>query len=258
MFAFLLSFLFPAVEGDDVVEDVGGDDQSADDDSGDETDEGETSDDDSADDDSGDDSAPAPKPLSRYQRDVASLRERAQKAEDDARSANAQLVEARRSAQSQSQPSREQQLWQQEEQVLNDPNADDWQKYSVNAARQARHAQASAQNALHRAEDLSDKTSFDAFKVTRPKLYEKYAPRVEEMLKEVRGNGGNASREKLLAFLVGQDTLKGELKTKDATNVRKVSSTRGQPSNVRSDIPSSGGKLSPAEARAKRLENVRI
>jgi len=196
--------------------------------------------------------APAPKPESRYQKDVRVLRERAQKAEDDARQAQLQLVAARQPA---AQPSREQVLWQQEDEVLNDPNADPWQKYSVNAARQSRHAQMAAQNALQRAEDLSDKTDFESIKRDKPKLYEKYAKEVETMLTDVRSKGNNAPRRNLLEYLIGRDMLAGKIKKPEP---KKVSSARGQAVNARSDVSSTGGRLSAAEARAKRLENIRI
>ena len=254
--AFLLSYLFPAIEDEQPadeasLEDDSGGDEPADDDSGGD----EPADDDSGDSDDEIEAAPA-KPLSRVQRDIISLRERSQKAEDDLRKAQAELADARR-APVNSQPSREQQIWQSEDEVLNDPNASDWQKYSVTAARQSRQANQAAQNALHRAEDLSDKTAFDSFKITKPKLYEKYAPRVEELLKDIRSKGSNASREKLLAFMVGQDMLEGKVKTADAVT-KKPSQVRGQPTNARSDVSSSGTKLSAADARARRLENIRI
>jgi len=247
--ALLLSYFLPSIE------DNQGGEEPADDDSGGE----EPADDDSGGEEPADDyqpeSQPA-KPLSRVQRDIISLRERSQRAEEDLRRAQAELADARRTPAS-SQPTREQQIWQQEEEVLNDPNADSWQKYSVTAARQSRLANLAAQNALHRAEDLSDKASFDAYKISKPKLYEKYAPKVEELLKDLRSKGQNASRERLLAFIVGQDMLQGKVKSVDAIT-RKTSQVRGTPTNARSDISTSGGKLSAAEARAKRLENVRI
>ena len=203
-----------------------------------------------------DDDIPPPKET-RAQREIRTLRERAQVAEDARRKLEADLENARRQPSQPQQPTQDQLLWDQEEKVLRDPNADDWQKYAVNSARDARQARQASQNAIIRAEDLADKTAFDRIRSDKPKLYEAYKDRVEAMLTEIRGRGQNAPREKLLAVLVGEDMLAGKLKT---TGTKAASgSKRPATPGARSDVNARGSSsMSEAEKRAKRLENIRI
>ena len=199
---------------------------------------------------------PAPR-MTRAQKEIVSLRERAQRAEEQHRTAMAELEAARRAPQAAAQPTEDQRIWQQEEEVLRNPEATDWQKYAVSAARSSRAANLNSQNALQRAEDLADRSSFNQLKITKPKTFEKYEPRVEKMLTDLRARGSNAPREKLLAILLGEDMLAGNLKTTEGKST-KTGGARRAPPSARSDVSSSGSRMSDAEKRAKRLENVRI
>ena len=71
-----------------------------------------------------DDDIPPPKET-RAQREIRTLRERAQVAEDARRKLEADLENARRQPSQPQQPTQDQLLWEQEEKVLRDPNADD-------------------------------------------------------------------------------------------------------------------------------------
>ena len=146
-------------------------------------------------------------------------------------------------------------IWQQEDEVLRNPESTDWQKYSVNAARAARQANMNSQDAIRRAEDLSDKTAFGQYQVTKPKLYEKYKDRVEKTLADIRSKGMNAPREAIMARLIGDDMLAGKLKPDSA---KPAGAKRAVTPGARSDVNSSSGRMTEAEKRAKRLENVRI
>ena len=200
-----------------------------------------------------DDEPPEPKPLSRAQRDIIATRTRAQTAERDLAEARSQLEIARRQP---SQPTESDKLWQEEEAVLKNPEADSWQKYAVRSARDSRAANINAQNAILRAEDLADQARFERIEVEKPKLFVAYKDRVDTMLKELRSRGNNAPRDKLLAILVGEDMLSGKLKSAATTSAKPV---RASTPGARSDVSSSSrGAMSESERREKRLENVRI
>jgi hypothetical protein len=252
---FLLAYLFPAVEPDDFAPEP--DDLPPDDDDTpppDDDDNPAPDDDDEPVPPADDEPAPAPR-ISRAQKAIIDARARAQQAERELAEARAELNLSRRGPQQPQQPSADQLLWQQEEETLRNPEATDWQKYAVQANRSARMAQANSQNALQRAEDLADKTQFAALAATKPKLYAAYKDRVEEKLKDLRAKGNNAPREGLLALMVGEDMLAGKIKTAKGA-AKPAAAPRA---SARSDVQSSGtGRLSDAEKRAKRLENVRI
>ena len=204
-----------------------------------------------------DDTPPVPRET-RAQKEIRQLRERAQAAETAHAKAMAELDAARRQPQGQPQLSEEQIIFQQEEEALRNPETSDWQKYAIQSARQARAANANSRDALLRAEDLADRTKFEQFKLTKPKLYDAYASKVEDMLKDMRAKGNNAPREELLALLMGRDLRDGKLKPA-AAKAPKGGATRAQTPGARSDVRStSTGGMTEAEKRAKRLENVRI
>ena len=253
LWEFLLLLLCPRVDDDDTPPPDDDDTPPPDDD-----------DDDTPPPDDDDDTPPPddddvpPKPESRAQKEIRTLRERAQAAEEQHRKAVAELEAARRQPTQPLQPTQEQQIWEQEEKVLRDPNADDWQKYAVKSARDSRLANQNSQNALRQAEDIADRATFDSIKAEKPKLYEQYKDRVEERLNELRKSGTNAPRKNILAFLVGEDMVAGKLKTTEKPAKPKGGAERGSTPGVRSNVNTSSGRLTESEKRAKRLENVRI
>jgi len=203
------------------------------------------------------DPQPAPK-ISRAAKEIHRLREEKQAAHDQLAKANAELEAARRGSQPQGK-THEQQLREQEDAVLSDPNSDQWQKYAVLSARDAREAKNLAQQTLRDAHDIKDQAEFNAIAATQPKTVERYKDRVESMLKELRAKGQNAPRKQLLALVVGQDLIEGKLKSSSAKPAAKPGGVaRGKTPGVRSDVSGNAGGRSEAEKRAKRLENVII
>jgi len=263
LLALLLAYLFPGVD-DDLAGSALPDDDTppGDDDTPPADDDTPPADDDDtppADDDTppgNEDEPPAPRET-RAQKAIRETRERAQAAEAALAEARAQLEAARRPQQPQgsAQPDPEQALWEQEEAVLRNPEAQDWQRYAVNANRAARAAARQSAQALANSQDMADRTAFQALAATNPKTYAAYKDRVEEELKKARANGHNPSRQAILKLLLGEDMLAGKLRS--ATT--KKPATPAAPRRAASDVPASGrGRLSDAEAREKRLENVRI
>lgn len=245
---FLLAYLSP------FIEDESPDDEAPESEEDDETPDPE---DDDAPEVPEDEDEPVPEPrISRAQATIIKARERAQTAERELAEARAELAVSRRTPAQPAQPTQDQLIWQQEEETLRNPEATDWQKYAINANRNARAAQAASQTALQRAEDMADKTAFAAIATTKPKLYAAYKDRVEEELATARKNGHNPSRENILQFMVGKDMLAGKVKAVDTKPAKSAAAAR---TNVRSDVSSSGGgRLSDHEKREKRLENIRI
>jgi len=205
---------------------------------------------------------PEPQPrISRAQKAIIETRERAQRAEEQLRDAQRQLEEARRQA-ANPQPVRqteEQRLWEEEEAVLRNPEADQWQRYAVMANREARAAKQESRNVARQAADLNDKATFAQLAATKPKLYDAYKDRVEAELQRIRANGNDAPREGILQVLIGRDMLDGKLKTGSTTATsKKAGAGRTTPPSGRSDVNATSGRLTDAEKRAKRLENIRI
>lgn len=197
------------------------------------------------------------KPMSRAQKEIVGLRERAQKAEDQHRKAQDELAEARRSPAKHAQPTNDQLLWEAEEKSLQDPGLESWQRYAIEGRREAREARNVGQQAIREARDLSDKAAFDRIAQSKPKTVALYKEKVESLLKEVRSKGNDVPREKLLALLIGEAILAGDPKKK-ASSTKTGSVKRGTTPGVRSDTSSKSGRLSDEAKRDKRLENVRI
>jgi len=204
-----------------------------------------------------DEDEPAPRET-RGQKAIRELRERSQTAEAQLAEAKRQLAEASRQSQPAAQPSQSQQMFEQEEAALRNPDTSDWQRYAIQSAREARAANANSQNALRQAADLADRTRFEQLKASKPKMFEKYAPKVEELLKEMRSKGNDAPRDELLALLLGRDMRDGKLTTSKKSAKPNGGAERGKTPGARSTVPSSGGRMTDSEKRAKRLENVRI
>jgi hypothetical protein len=242
----LFALLFPAVEGPDEdappEEDTPPDEDAL---------EPEPNEDAPEPEDDNNEQPPEPR-VSRAQKAIIDARVRAQTAERELAEARAQLEQTRRAP---AQPSADQMLWQQEEETLRNPETSDWQKYAINANRAARQATVTSQTALQRAEDLSDRAEFAAVGVEKPKLYAAYKDRVEQHLAAARKEGRNPPRKEIMTYLVGKDMMEG--KVKGTVNAAKP--TVNARASARSDVAASGGaRMSDAEKRAKRLENVRI
>ena len=247
----LFLLLFPGIGEDDELPD----DELPDEDELPDDDDQDTGADDDDDQDTGadDQDEPPPKKISRAQKEIISLRERAQKAEDDHKRAMAELEAARRP---QAAPQKDE-VWEQEEAVLRNPDATDWQKYAVTSSRNSRMASHQAQQALMQAQDISDKAEFDRLSITKPKVYSDYKEKVEEARQQaIRNGNAPPPRAKVLAFLLGQDMLNDKINP--ATQKKPKGAKRQTPPGARSDVSAKSSRLSTAEAVAKRLEGKRI
>jgi hypothetical protein len=90
-------------------------------------------------------------------------------------------------------------------------------------------------------------------------MHAAYKDKVETLLKEFRSNGGNPSRDDVLALALGRDMRDGKVKSSVDKSAPKGNVSRGSTPGARSDVSSSGrNSLSEAEKREKRLEGVRI
>lgn len=103
-----------------------------------------------------------------------------------------------------------------------------------------------------------DRTAFQA-KCAANTLYAKWAPKVEGKLAELRARGGNAEREVVLKFLIGEAAIErasskeGRREVQQATARVRAATTR--PGNSGSDTQASRRTASSVE---RRLENVQI
>ena len=195
---------------------------------------------------------PEPKP-SKGKTEQAKLRERAQAAEAREKAVREELERERAALRSPSKPNVEQTIFDEEERVLKDPNADEWQKYAVKSAREARAASREVAEVRRTSADMADKADFEKLATVKPKLYEKYSSKVEETLTAMRKNGNNAPRSELLALLIGRDIRDGKVKSTETKKKTERVTTPG----VRSNVTAKGGATA-AERRTKRLENLII
>ena len=235
----MFDFLFPQITGDDddLEPELEGEESDETEPEGEEPEEPES-----------ESEEPEPR-ISRAQKDIINARQRAQDAEEQLARVREQLEAARR----QPVANEAQQLWEQEEAVLRNPQAEEWQKYAVQSARDARLARQSSQAALAQAQDYADKAQFDQFRASNPKLFAEYSPKVEAELAKLRAAGNNAPRSELLALLIGRDMRDGKIKgsTNNSGGARRAPIAQA-------DTSPRPARLSESEKRMKRLENVRI
>lgn len=107
--------------------------------------------------------------------------------------------------------------------------------------------------------EAGDRAAFNALKATDP-LAAKYADEVEQRLAALRQQGQNVDREKLFTFILGEKARQGRVaaKTKQAAaGQRRIAQQQTRPgAGQRSDTANTRGRMSEAEAREKRLENM--
>lgn len=148
--------------------------------------------------------------------------------------------------------------FEQEERILRDPNSTEQQKWTVNANREIRSANALARNSMIAAADVNDRTAWAAVKMG-DSLAARYEARVEEVLQKERAAGRSPTREAIYTFLLGQDMRQGKYKKKPAAAIaaKPNAQVRGRTPGVRSDVASSAN-LNDREKRRQRLENQPI
>ncbi|WP_157646736.1 hypothetical protein [Burkholderia ubonensis] len=145
---------------------------------------------------------------------------------------------------------------QREEERLRDPNLDPMERWQIESNRSIRANQQMAAQALFQAQDLNDRTAFEA-KIASDPHRARYRDRVEAAVQEERRQGRNASRESVYYFMLGKDIADGKLKPKAKPKTPAADIPRGKPPGVRSTVPNARGQTEH-QKRAARLADVNI
>jgi hypothetical protein len=142
-----------------------------------------------------------------------------------------------------------------EERRLKDPNTSELERWQIQSNRTLRATEARATQALMQAQEMQDRTRFEA-KVANDPRRAKYLDRVEEEVTRAKSRGQMASREDVYYWMLGKDIAEGKLKTKakaaPASNVN-----RGKSPAVRSDVQAKGARTEH-DKRVARLANMNI
>ncbi|MFT4068934.1 hypothetical protein [Paraburkholderia sp.] len=146
--------------------------------------------------------------------------------------------------------------FQREEERLRSSEITDIERWQINANRTLRATQAEARRAMFQAQDMADRTQFQAGASTDPRRA-KYADRVEQAVAEERRQGRNASREAVYFYMLGKDIAEGKLKAKAKVKTPAADVPRGKSPAVRSNVPAARG-ATEHQKRVARLENVNI
>lgn len=196
--------------------------------------------------------------LGRPQRRIQALANRTKEAELKAARLEAQNEELRRSFEAASQRVAQQQY---------DPRAeqdalaamDPLERMNYQFSRTLHGMQQQQQFQQFQMHDMMDKNSYQSRAAVDP-VYRKFEAEVEQIRTAEARKGRHFPREEILAFIVGQQVLKGKKPTKPTTAAaprRKPSSRAGA---ANSDVSGGAqrGRSSEQQARAKRLENMKF
>lgn len=182
---------------------------------------------------------------------VAELRRRTQEAERKAEEADRRAREVLERLDRQAAgPSQAEREAMDEEAKLRDPNTSDMEKWQIRSNQTIRATQAQAQGFLMQGRDDRDAAAYER-KAATNSTYDKYRDKVEAQVAAERKAGRLVQREMVLAYLVGQDIINGNLKSKTASS-KPV--PRGKPTGARSDTPRQGS-MTDAQKRAARLQD---
>jgi superfamily II DNA/RNA helicase len=146
--------------------------------------------------------------------------------------------------------------FQREEERLRATDITEQERWQIHSNRVLRDNQRLAHQALMRAEDLNDRTSFES-KIAADPHRARYRDRVEHALAEERRQGRNASREAIYFHMLGKDIAEGKLKPKAKAKAPAADVPRGRTPAVRSNV-SSGRGTTEHQKRIARLENQNI
>lgn len=145
--------------------------------------------------------------------------------------------------------------YQREEERLRSADLSDIERWQIQANRTLRDTQREARQARAEAQDMMDRSRFEAGKASDPRRA-KYESRVEEAVQQERSQGRNASREAVYYYMLGKDIAEGKIKSKPkAASAPQV--PRGKTAGVRSDVPAKSGR-SDHDKRRERLANMNI
>lgn len=158
--------------------------------------------------------------------------------------------EAQRRATPQSDPT-----FDDEERRLRDPSTSELEKWQIQSNRTLRATEARATQALMQAQEMQDRTRFEAKAASDPRRA-KYVERVEEEVSRAKSRGQMASREDVYYWMLGKDIAEGKVKSKPAVKAAP-DVNRGKSPGVRSDVQARGARTE-REKRAARLANMAI
>jgi hypothetical protein len=248
--AWILALLFPLVEdlgGDPLVDPLADDDPLGDADP------------------LGDEAPPA-------EPSIHELREQIRASTEAAQRLQREVEDLRRAAPQRTPPSAapaqdlDSRLTEQEDQRLASPDITPLERWQIESNRSIRRAAIESKASREQVNatvaqlrDAQDKGLYEA-RAAADKIYKRYAERVEQRLMEMRRNGGDAPREVILRYLVGEDIMSGKMKRKVSPNAPGESTELAPartPTNARSDVPRKPGNTERDKRRA-RLENVLI
>jgi hypothetical protein len=183
---------------------------------------------------------------------TAELRRRTQEAERKAEEAARRAAELEERFNRQAAgPTQAERMQAEEDAKLRDPNTTELERWQIQANRQLRESQATTQGYLIQGRDDRDAAAYER-KAASNSVYDKYRDKVESEVAKERKAGRLVPRETVLAYLVGQDILNGNLKSNTASAGKTV--PRGKPTGARSDTPRTG-RMTDAQKRAARLQD---
>lgn len=142
-----------------------------------------------------------------------------------------------------------------EERRLRDPSTSELEKWQIQSNRTLRATEARATQALMQAQEMQDRTRFEAKAASDPRR-SKYIERVEEEVSRAKARGQMASREDVYYWMLGKDIAEGKVKSKTAAKAAP-DVNRGKSPGVRSDVQARGARTE-REKRAARLANMAI
>jgi hypothetical protein len=159
--------------------------------------------------------------------------------------------EARRAADARPDPT-----FEDEERRLRDPNTSELERWQIQSNRTLRATEARATQALMQAQEMQDRTRFEA-KVASDPRRAKYLDRVEEEVTRAKSRGQMASREDVYYWMLGKDIAEGKVKSKPKAAAPAANVNRGKSPAVRSDVQSRGARTEH-DKRVARLANMNI
>ncbi len=157
---------------------------------------------------------------------------------------------------SQNQPPRETPQQIQERLNMMEP----WERTEYLRQQDRNEFQSALQRIEFNAQDSADRTAYEAMAARTP-IAAKLKADVEARLADMRKNNMTAPRETILKYLIGERALSNT--TRSTTKARKAADGRqaqnaARPVNGRGDAVETGRRGNDAQARRKRLDNVKI
>ena len=183
---------------------------------------------------------------------IRALDERARKAETEKTQLQQQLQQIM--AQQQANQQAQQAQADNERMALMDPA----ERQAYVAQQVAHRTQQQLQHVQLQLADTTDLTQYQMKAAANP-IYARYADRVEQTLADLRSKGMTAAREKVLAFVIGEDALrKAAPGGKAKAGAQRVAAAKGRPVSARGDgrAASSGGD--DVASLASRLRGVQL